>query len=117
MHEDYIRPQENGSHFGCKRMSVSDGTTVLRFTKHEGFSFNASCYTQEELAAKQHNFELEKSGYSVICADFFMAGVGSAACGPALAEKYRLTGNNLTGSIRIQPVASDVSPSHTEDHL
>ena len=117
MHEDYIRPQENGSHFGCKRMSVSDGTNVLRFTKHEGFSFNASCYTQEELAAKRHNFELKKSGYSVICADFFMAGVGSAACGPALAEKYRLPGNNLTGSIRIQPVASDVPPSHTEDHL
>ena len=107
MHEDYIRPQENGSHFGCKRMSVSDGSTALRFTNPEGFSFSASRYTQEELAAKRHNFELEKSGYSVICTDFFMAGVGSAACGPALAEKYRLPGHKLTGTVRIEPVSAE----------
>lgn len=47
-------------------------------------------YTQEELAEKGHNFELEKCGSSVICVDSMMAGIGSAICGPALAEKYRL---------------------------
>ncbi len=103
MHEDYIRPQENGSHWGCTEMSVSDGASRLRFEQPGGFSFNASEYTQEELAGKAHNFELEKSGYSVICADFFMAGVGSAACGPALAERYRLPLPKISGSIRIIP--------------
>lgn len=90
MHEDYIRPQENGSHYGCKRLSVTDGRTELCFTAPKTFSFNASEYTQEELADKRHNFELEKCGSSVICVDSAMAGVGSNACGPALAEKYRL---------------------------
>lgn len=90
MHEDYIRPQENSSHFGCKHMSVTDGETRIKFTAAEDFSFNASEYTQEELASKRHNFELEKCGSNVICADGKMAGVGSNACGPALAEKYRL---------------------------
>ena len=90
MHEDYIRPQENGSHYGCKRMSVTDGTTEISFTAPESFSFNASEYTEEELANKRHNFELEKCGSNVICVDSAMAGVGSNACGPALAEKYRL---------------------------
>ncbi|MBR6044293.1 MAG: glycoside hydrolase family 2 [Ruminococcus sp.] len=106
MHEDYIRPQENGSHWGCTRMTVSGGGAALTFTEPEGFSFSASEYTQEELAAKRHNFELEKSGYSVICADFAMAGVGSAACGPQLAEKYRIPLPKVCGRIRIEPSAA-----------
>lgn len=90
MHEDYIRPQENGSHYGCKHMTVTDGRTSVSFTAAEDFSFNASEYTQEELAEKRHNFELEKCVSNIICVDGKMAGVGSNACGPALAEKYRL---------------------------
>lgn len=90
MHEDYVRPQENSSHWGCRHMTVTDGETGIRFTAPEPFSFNASEYTQEELSAKRHNYELEKCGSSVICVDAGMAGVGSNACGPALAERYRL---------------------------
>lgn len=90
MHEDYVRPQENSSHFGCKHMAVTDGETRIKFTAAEDFSFNASEYTQEELSSKRHNFELQKCGSNVICVDSKMAGVGSNACGPALAEKYRL---------------------------
>ncbi|MCI7766399.1 MAG: DUF4981 domain-containing protein [Oscillospiraceae bacterium] len=90
MHEDYIRPQENGSHFGCRHMTVTDGRISLRFTSENDFSFNASEFTQEELADKRHNFELEKCDSNIICVDSQMAGVGSNACGPALAEKYRL---------------------------
>ena len=103
MHEDYIRPQENGSHYGCEMMSVSDGSAALTFTGHDAFSFSASRFTQEELAAKRHNFELEKSGYTVVCVDFAMAGVGSAACGPVLADKYRIPLPTLNGKIRIVP--------------
>lgn len=83
MHEDYIRPQENGSHFGCRHMTVSDGRINLRFTAENDFSFNASEYTEEELAAKRHNFELQKCESNVICVDSQMAGVGSNSCGPA----------------------------------
>ena len=102
MHEDYVRPQENSSHWGCTEMSVTNGEIKLAVTAG-AFSFNISEYTQEELAAKKHNFELEKSGFTVLCADFAMAGVGSAACGPALAERYRIPsgGEGFTGRLRI----------------
>lgn len=106
MHEDYIRPQENGSHYGCTRMTVSGESASLSFANPDGFSFSASEYTQEELAEKRHNFELVKSGCHVICADFAMAGVGSAACGPALAEQYRLPLPEITGNIQIIPQGS-----------
>ncbi len=102
MHEDYIRPQENSSHYGCRFMTVTDGETSVRFTAPERFSFSASQYPQEELAEKRHNFELQKCGSSVICVDSRMAGVGSNACGPALAEKYRLPLPELKAEYRIE---------------
>ena len=90
MFEDYVRPQENSSHYGCRYVNVSNGDICVKFTSDNDFSFNASEYTQEELAQKRHNYELEKSGSSVICIDSRMAGVGSNSCGPALADKYRV---------------------------
>ncbi|MBQ3841994.1 MAG: glycoside hydrolase family 2, partial [Ruminiclostridium sp.] len=117
MHEDYIRPQENGSHFGCEEMSVIGAGVALTFTNPDGFSFGASEYTQEELAAKKHNFELEKCEYNVICADFAMAGVGSAACGPQLAEKYRIKLPEVTGKIRIKPLDMKKEEMRKEENI
>lgn len=101
MHEDYLRPQENSSHFGCLRAEVTDGDTSVVFASLDGFSFNASEYTQEELAEKRHNYELEKCGSSVICVDSAMAGVGSNSCGPALSEKYRVALPDISAELRL----------------
>ncbi|MCC8195894.1 MAG: DUF4981 domain-containing protein [Ruminococcus sp.] len=90
MHEDYIRPQENSSHYGCLFSEISDGENTIRFEAPEPFSFNASVYTQEELAWRRHNYELEKCGSSVVCIDSGMAGVGTHSCGPNLDPKYRI---------------------------
>ena len=87
MHEDYIRPQENSSHWGCKHMTISDNVTEIKFSG-DCFSFNVSEYTQEELAEKRHNFELVKCTSNVVCIDSHMTGVGSHACGPELDKKY-----------------------------
>ncbi len=89
MHEDYIKPQENGSHYGCKYMSISDGESKMSVYGNT-FMFGASEYTQEELMNKAHNFELVKSGMTVLCVDYCQAGIGSNSCGPELPEKERL---------------------------
>ncbi|MCD7785528.1 MAG: glycoside hydrolase family 2 [Oscillospiraceae bacterium] len=91
MHEDYIRPQENSSHCGCLFTELSDGRNTLRFEAPEPFSFNASVYTQEELAWRKHNYELQECGSSVVCVDSGMAGVGTHSCGPELDPKYRIS--------------------------
>ncbi|MCD8006463.1 MAG: DUF4981 domain-containing protein [Oscillospiraceae bacterium] len=90
MHEDYIRPQENSSHYGCLFSEISDGENTIRFESPAPFSFNASVYTQEELAGKRHNYELERCPSSVVCLDSQMAGVGTHSCGPELDPKYRI---------------------------
>lgn len=95
MHEDYIRPQENGSHCGCEYVNVSNNDLTLHVTSKHDFSFNCSHYSQEELSSKRHNFELEESGHTILCIDYKMSGVGSSACGPQLAEQYRLSEKNI----------------------
>lgn len=93
MHEDYIRPQENSSHFGCGYADIIGDGIRLRFTSADGdkpISFNAAVYTEEELANKRHNYELARSDSNVICIDGQMAGVGSNSCGPQLAEEHRI---------------------------
>ena len=40
-HEDYIRPQENGSHYGCLEAEVTNSHgTGVRALSEQGFSFN-----------------------------------------------------------------------------
>lgn len=89
MHEDYIRPQENFSHYNCKHMSISDGSVKLTFTHRMAFPSMLLSIRRKSLL-QRHNFELEECGQHVLCVDYKMAGVGSNACGPQLAQKYRL---------------------------
>ncbi len=89
MHEDYIRPQENGSHADCDYVSVNGDGKSITAVSPEPFSINVSLYTQEELAQKKHNYELEKSGCTVLCLDYKQNGIGSNSCGPLLSDKYK----------------------------
>ena len=69
----------------------------------EGFSFNVSHFTQEELTEKGHSFELEECGSTVLCLDYRHNGIGSASCGPALNEKYKLIDETIDFSFRLIP--------------
>ena len=90
MHEDYLMPQENGSHYGCQELTIRNGLGGALTVLGADFSFNASHYTQEELTEKRHNFELEESDYTVLCIDERQSGIGSNSCGPMLRPEYRL---------------------------
>ncbi len=104
MHEDYLKPQENGSHWGCHYVKlVSNCGLGLLITGDETFSFNASYYTQEELTNKLHNFELEKCGNTVLCLDYAQSGIGSNSCGPELMEKYRFNAQRFHYTMFIKP--------------
>lgn len=96
LHEDYIRPQENGSHCGCDYVTLENGDLAFTALGEKSFSFNASRYTQEELTQKAHNYELDESGSTVLCLDYRQNGIGSNSCGPELLEQYRLDEKTFT---------------------
>ena len=89
LHEDYIRPQENGSHYDCEYVELNNSRYGIVVSAENAFSFNASYYTQEELERKMHNYELTESDSVVFCVDYALNGIGSNSCGPVVLDKYR----------------------------
>ena len=103
MHEDYIRPQENGSHYDCDYVELANGQFGLAAASEKTFSFNASCYTQEELENVAHNYQLSESGSTVLCLDYALNGIGSNSCGPVVMDAYRFDDVAFTFQFKLVP--------------
>ena len=103
MHEDYLMPQENGSHFDCDYVDIANGQFGFAAASEKTFSFNASVYTQEELERAAHNYELEVSDHTVLCLDHAQNGIGSNSCGPVLSDPYRFNDVEFRFSIKLIP--------------
>lgn len=101
-HVPYLKPQENGSHYGCHEVKVANSSDCFTVQSHTPFNMNVSPYSQEELGSKKHQYDLEKSGCTILCVDYKMSGVGSNSCGPALKEKYRLSETEWDWAISLQ---------------
>jgi len=104
-HEDYIFPQENSLHYGCRFASVthSNGIGLAAKCAKGDFSFSASHYSTAELTERAHNFELDPSPLTFVKLDVEHAGVGSNSCGPGLAEKHRILPEQISFTLSLFP--------------
>lgn len=100
--EHYLRPQENGSRFGCDYLMVEDDRSVLEVAGDTPVSFSCSPYTQEELTGQGHDYELRECGSTVLCLDYATAGIGSNSCGPVLAPAYQLDETEITFGLHLR---------------
>ncbi len=107
MHEDYIRPQENGSHFDCDYVEITNGQFGFTAVSEKSFSFNASVYTQEELEKVDHNYMIERTESTVLCIDYALNGIGSNSCGPVLLDKYRFNDVEFDFTIKLIPYVKE----------
>ncbi|MBP3237694.1 MAG: hypothetical protein J6M24_01200 [Lachnospiraceae bacterium] len=94
-HEDYIKPQENGSHFGTEYLTLTKGIQNFNVFSENPFSFSVSHYRQESKIRADHNYKLNADELTELCIDYMMSGVGSASCGPELKEEYRLNDKDI----------------------
>ena len=95
MHEDYIKPQENGNHYHCRKASVGNGTNGVTAFAATSFDFSVSNYSDYELAVKKHNYELEESDFVTMHLDYKNSGVGSNSCGPQLLPQYQMNDKEI----------------------
>lgn len=110
MHEDYIMPQENGSHHETEWAAVTGLTGMgLLFVGADDFSFNTSHFTPEDLAEATHDIELKPRKETIVNLDYKMSGLGSASCGPELAQQYRLNEAKIRFALRMKPVDTEQS--------
>lgn len=87
----YIKPQDHGNHYNTKYLKLGGCT----FVSQQGFEFNVSDYSVSELSSKRHYFELTKDEYTNVRIDYKVSGIGSASCGPLLAEQYQLNDKSI----------------------
>ena len=105
LHEDYIRPQENGSHYDCDYVELTGADLGVAVASKQAFSFNASLYTQEELERAAHNYELNEADSIVLCIDYAQNGIGSNSCGPEVLDSYRLDEESFSFGFTLVPLA------------
>lgn len=99
-HQDYIKPQENASHMGTQYLVVGNGLHDFLLASEREFSFSTRHHRQESLIKADHNYKLHNDNVTELCVDYMMSGVGSASCGPALAEQYRLMDKSIDFAFR-----------------
>lgn len=86
----YMRPQENGTRTGVRRLSVYDRQGVgFTFTDLTGehMSFALHPYTQADLDRAEHQHELERRGQLTLNLDALQCGVGGDLPGMTLLKK------------------------------
>ncbi|MBR6737194.1 MAG: hypothetical protein IKL82_02380 [Clostridia bacterium] len=84
---NYIRPQESGSHYHTTYLNVNGLFTV---TAEKPFSFSINPYTTKQLWETKHNFELTKNNFTNVCLDLGMRGIGSMSCGPEIPPEHEV---------------------------
>lgn len=103
LHEDYIMPQENGSHYDCDYVELTNQRYGMAVAAEHTFSFNASYYTQEVLTQTKHNYELTEADSTVLCIDHAQNGIGSNSCGPVVSDEYRFSENEFRFDFTLVP--------------
>ncbi len=97
---DYIKPQANGNHYGVRYCELEcDGLTLKIKGDGAPFEFSALPYSDKELEAANHNFELAPSDKTVVTVDYRQSGVGSNSCGPKPRMSARLMDEEFDWSI------------------
>ena len=108
MHEEYIMPQENGSHYATEWAAVTNLQGMgLLFCGMDEFSFNASHFSPEDLTLADHTYSLKRRKETIVHLDGYMSGVGSNSCGPELLPQYRVSGPDLSFKVRIKPFSKE----------
>ena len=95
----YVRPQEHGNHVDVKMLEIGK----MRFESCDAFSCNVSSYSVAAIDKAEHTDELISDDRTHLRIDYRVSGIGSASCGPELAEKYRLSEKNITFEFTISP--------------
>ena len=105
-HEPYVRPQENGAHYGTRYASLSCEQGSSLTVGARSFSLSASHYSTLNLLNTPHEFELKTDGTTHLIVDYRQSGVGSASCGPSLAEKFRFSEKSFSFDFSLFPTES-----------
>lgn len=101
---NYVIPQENGNHMGCKWVSMTNDRGMGLLASTEGdFNFSASWYEDKDLDDAKHTCDLVKCDYIVFNVDYKQNALGTNSCGQWQLDKYRAKFEDFKLSFRLTP--------------
>lgn len=101
---NYVIPQENGNHMGCKWVSMTNDRGMGLLASTEGdFNFSASWYEDKDLDDAKHTCGLVKRDYIVFNVDYKQNALGTNSCGQWQLDKYRAKFEDFKLSFRLTP--------------
>lgn len=101
---NYVIPQENGNHMGCKWVSMINDRGMGLLASTEGdFNFSASWYEDKDLDDAKHTCDLVKRDYIVFNVDYKQNALGTNSCGQWQLDKYRAKFEDFKLSFRLTP--------------
>lgn len=101
---NYVIPQENGNHMGCKWVSMTNDRGMGLLASTEGdFNFSASWYEDKDLDDAKHTCDLVKRDYVVFNVDYKQNALGTNSCGQWQLDKYRAKFEDFKLSFRLTP--------------
>lgn len=101
---NYVIPQENGNHMGCKWVSMTNDRGMGLLASTEGdFNFSASWYEDKDLDDAKHTCDLVKRDYIVFNVDYEQNALGTNSCGQWQLDKYRAKFEDFKLSFRLTP--------------
>ncbi len=104
LHEDYVRPQENGAHMDTKFVAMyNDTDSGVMICSEKGFMFSARHYSDMQLTAAKHTNQLQVDDVIHLNIDYAQDGLGSNSCGPRPLEEYKLYPRECEFSYIIKP--------------
>lgn len=99
---NYVIPQENGNHMGCKWVSMTNDRGMGLLASTEGdFNFSASWYEDKDLDDAKHTCDLVKRDYIVFNVDYKQNALGTNSCGQWQLDKYRAKFEDFKLSFRL----------------
>ena len=103
----YVHPQAAGNRMGTRYVSLFNKehqrmlSARLSSWHLNDFQFSIYPYDDENIAQAKHTNELKRAGYYTLNIDYDQAGLGTATCGPGIAERDLVKMENRVVSMEL----------------
>ena len=103
--EQHVVPQDNGNHSDVRWMAIESpkNHVGLMVTSSVPFNFSMYPYSDKNLTLARRINQLDEADFMTLNVDARQAGLGTATCGPDVAEQYLLTDSIYQYDICLRP--------------
>ena len=106
--EQHVVPQDNSNHSDVRWMAIESPSNPYGLFVTSTIPFNLSMYpySDEELTRARRINQLEKAPFMTLNVDAHQSGLGTATCGPGVAERYLLQDKVYEYDLCLRPYPS-----------